>query len=326
MTADWRSHSPDLDNLSGLLIVPTSLFVSAWVGYTTYECFVANLASLEFYQLGPTAKLLSAACGIASFVVVGWLLLNGMWIHGSFGSMSSTLGVVSLVIVGNLLVTTACAWCLTRAAPKLPGEPWYVSLHHPTVNVAHDGVLAGYFLLCFGIVQYMLLALAPRTSNTMPEFLLEIAPSASIVAVFLGYAKLMRAISLEHVQSEKTRHSDVMRQRSRLPLDETRQLWVERAEALGIRYDRKLNWSLLVSLVGLGPESWRVATSLYTDPTTEVQRVSRLMTPVLVMAKRTHRRDDSHASDDDSATSEAQAQTRHEQGSHSDWDVGSYPG
>jgi hypothetical protein len=240
--------------------------------------------------------------------------------------MSSTLAVVTLVIGGNIAITTACGWCLTRSAPKIEGEPWFVSLHHPAVNVAHDAVLAGYFLLCFGIIQYLLLAMAPRPSDASGlSIVLELLPSIGIIGVFLVYASSMRKISAGHVASERTRNSDVLMRRSALSPSETRRLWVERAEGLGKRYQRKLNWALRVSSVGLAAEAWQLASGTYVDPTAQMQRVKPLAGPMLLWVSRRDRARGNSAKTSDQADRQAPPQDR-EAPRPAEQDLRSYPG
>jgi hypothetical protein len=245
------------------------------------------VADAEFYRIGVRGQVLAVACGLASLVAVAWLFLDGMWIGPAHGSMTSTLASVALVACGNLLVTTGCGWCLARAAPKLSGAPWYVSLHHPAANVAHDLLLAGYFILCVAILRFGL-ALMPGSGDSF-SLAQNVFPAIGMVAALLGYAKAMRFISAEFVKSEARRASSVLPRRSALPPAELRQLWNERAEALGRRFDRKLTWSLIVSFVGLGPSAARTAWSIYADPATELQRVGRLSLLWLPAARRTGR-------------------------------------
>jgi len=302
------------------LVILVSLLVSGWVGYTTYESLVANVADAEFLRLGASGKVLSVACGLVSLVAVAWLFLDGMAIGPAHGRMTSTLAIVALVALGNLLVTTGCGWCLARAAPKLPGAPWYVSLHHPAANVAHDLVLAGYVILCVAILRFGL-ALMPGSGDSF-SLAQNVFPAIGMVAALLGYAKAMRFISAEFVKSEARRASSVLPRRSTLPPAELRQLWSERAEALGRRFDRKLTWSLVVSFVGIAPSAARTAWSIYADPATELQRVSRLSLLWLPTARRAGRSGTIVEQDQDDRVAEEPAAPEREPRQRSDAGTG----
>jgi hypothetical protein len=197
-----------------------------------------------------------------------------MWIDGAQASMTSTLAIVMLVALGNLLIAVGSAWCLVRAAPKLSSTPWYMSLHLPVVNVAHDLVLSGYFILCVAIVRFGLNWMP--TSGDSFSLAQNVFPALGMVLTLVGYAKAMRYVSAEYVKSELQRDSLVLRQRSGLSAEETQRLWADRARSLGQRFDRKLTWSLIASFIGIIPSGAQAAWSLYTDPTAEFTRVSRL--------------------------------------------------
>lgn len=255
-------------------LVIVSLLVSAWVGYTSYESVLANMELAEFYDAGLSGKILAAACGLSAFAAVAWLFLAGMWVGGAQASMTSTLAIVMLVALGNLLTAVGCAWCLMRAAPKLPGAVWYMSLHLPVVNVAHDLLLSGYFILCVAIARFGLSWL-PTSGDTF-SFAQNVFPAIGLVLTLVGYTKAMRLISAEYVKSELKRDPGVLHARSPLAQEETHRLWTERARLLGQRFDRKLNWSLVASFVGIIPSGAQVAWSVYTDPTAGFTRISRL--------------------------------------------------
>jgi hypothetical protein len=245
------------------------LALSVGLGIAVYRSIDANVAEIEFYRLGQAGNLVAAACGAAVCLSVVWALLGGMWRNGAPASATSTLAVVVLIALGNLLLVTGCGYCLTRAARKGPGTPWYVSMYHPAANVMHDQTLLAYFVLSIAFTRYLLALLPP--AGGADDFVQNAFPAFGVLAALLGYAKLMKPIGADFVKREAQRASTVIQRRYGLSEAQMRPFWQARAASIGRRFDLNLRWAMIFSAFGLVPTLSKSAWSVYVDPS-EAQR------------------------------------------------------